>query len=73
MKNVSIYPNPASQTVTIQADNFLKVEVYNTFGQFIESNSSPVVDVSSYSSGIYFFKVFDRENHFTNKRIAVVR
>ena len=73
IKEVSIYPNPASQTVTIQVENFLKVEVYNIFGQLIESKNNPVVDVSSYNSGIYFFKVIDQENNFANRRVSIVR
>jgi hypothetical protein len=73
LKNLSIFPNPASQKVTIRVDNFQKVEIYNIFGQWIESQSSNVVDVSTYNSGIYLFKVFDQENNFVNKRVAVAK
>ena len=71
INSISIYPNPASQTVTVQANNFQKVEVYNTFGQFIEVKTTPIVDVSNYSSGIYIFKLFDTENNVANKRVTV--
>lgn len=73
LKNLSIFPNPASQEVNIQVDDFQKVEIYNTFGQLIKSQNSNVVDVSTYSSGIYFFKVFDQEHNFMNKRVAVMK
>ena len=73
LKNLSIYPNPAHQTVTIQVDKFKKIEIYNIFGQLLEESSNNNVNVANYSAGIYFFKVFDLENNFANRRITVTR
>ena len=73
MNKIVIYPNPASKMVTIDANNFTKVEVYNFVGQLIEINSSKTVNVSSYSSGIYFLKIFDTDNNIFTKRIVVLR
>jgi hypothetical protein len=73
LKNLSVFPNPASQKVTIQVDNFQKVEVYNFFGQWVASQNSNIVDVSNYSTGIYFFKVFDFENNFANIKVTVTK
>jgi hypothetical protein len=69
--NVSISPNPASQTVTIIAEKFLKVEIYNIFGQIMDMLTTPIVDVSAYNAGIYFFKVFDSNNCIVIKRVVV--
>ena len=73
ISDVFIYPNPASQTVTIQVNQFQKVEIYNPVGQLIEVKNNPVVDVSNYSPGIYFFKVYDFYGIFSIKRVTVMR
>ena len=73
LSNISIYPNPASKTVTVKADNFQKVEIYNTFGQLIEVTSTYTVDVSTYSAGIYFFKVYDVNNALAIRKVTILR
>jgi len=70
---VHIYPNPANNTVTINAKGFAKVEVFNTVGQIIESKTVNTVDVSDYNNGIYFFKVFDADNNCVTKRVMVAK
>ena len=71
--NVTIYPNPAANTVTIELKDFAKVEIYNTVGHLIETKTVNVVDLSSYNTGIYFFKVYDVYNNSVTKRVMVAR
>jgi hypothetical protein len=71
--SVAIFPNPSSGTVTITAKDFAKVEVYNTVGQLIETRTINTVDVSSYNTGIYFFKVYDSNNNSVTKRVMVTK
>jgi hypothetical protein len=71
--NVAIYPNPSNGMVTITAANFTKVEVYNTVGQLVETKTVNIVDVSSYNTGVYFFKVYDSNNNSVTKRIMVTK
>ena len=71
--NVSIYPNPTSGTITISALNFAKVEIYNTVGQLMETKTDQSFDVSSYNTGIYFFKVYDAYNNSVTKRVMVAK
>ncbi|MCL2041337.1 MAG: choice-of-anchor J domain-containing protein [Bacteroidales bacterium] len=68
--SVSIYPNPTSGTITISALNFVKVEIYNTVGQLIETKTDKSFEVS-YNTGIYFFKVYDVYNNSVTKRVMV--
>ena len=70
---INIYPNPAFSTVTIEANNFSIAEVYNIFGQLLQIATTNKIDVSSYNSGIYFFKLFDTENNSVTKQVIVVR
>ena len=71
--SVAIYPNPANGTVTIDAKDFAKVEVYNTVGQLVETKTVNSVDVSNYNTGVYFFKVYDNNNNNVTKRVMVTK
>lgn len=60
---VEIYPNPATDQLTIRSELGveLEVEFINTFGQVVLkkslTKSSNLIDVSSLTQGIYFVKV----------------
>jgi len=62
---VNVFPNPASQSITIDLSNFkqelVSIEISNNLGQIInhstEKQSKVVVDVSDYVKGLYFVKV----------------
>ncbi|MCL2289898.1 MAG: T9SS type A sorting domain-containing protein [Bacteroidetes bacterium] len=71
--NISIFPNPASSTVTIETQNFAKVEIYKISGQFIEAKTTNIIDVSTYNTGIYFFKIFNTHNYIAHKKVVVVQ
>lgn len=71
LNSISIYPNPATDQLNIlSATEFSKVEIYNSIGQIKEifstgSVNSVSVNISGFSSGIYFVKV--GENNKTMK------
>jgi hypothetical protein len=73
INNVLISPNPASNIITIHANEFTKVEIYNIHGQLIEVAVNKLIDVSSYKTGIYFFKIFDVNYNAIAKKIVVLR
>jgi hypothetical protein len=70
---IAIFPNPSNTSVTINAKEFSKVEIYNPIGQLIETVNVNSVDVSHYDSGIYFFKIYDIHNNSVTKRVMVAR
>lgn len=71
---VNIYPNPASNIVTINAPLNTSISIIDIYGRLItiwENNtSSKVLDVSEYSSGLYFIKVSEKDNTETLKLIV---
>ena len=71
--SVAIFPNPVSGMITIDTKDFAKVEVYNTVGQLVETRTITKFDVSSYNTGIYFFKVYDNNNNSVTKRVMVTK
>ncbi|MEO0404053.1 MAG: phospholipase D-like domain-containing protein, partial [Bacteroidota bacterium] len=57
---VSMYPNPTSQTLTIEGDINSEVEVFNLQGQLVLSeamNNKVALDISTLNAGIYLVKV----------------
>jgi hypothetical protein len=62
-QNLSIYPNPAKDKISIYSDSTVeKVLVYNIFGKLVYKSSKDsknlTVDISNFSKGIYLVKVF---------------
>jgi hypothetical protein len=57
ISNLSIYPNPAKNTLTIDGD-YTSATIYNVFGKLVlTTDYQKTIDVSALSNGIYFIKV----------------
>lgn len=60
LTNFSVYPNPASEFVTISLEEDLKLEkvnVYNTLGQLVKTEKTTTIAVNSFTKGTYFFEI----------------
>jgi len=66
---ITVYPNPAFTTITIEAENFSKVEIYNIFGQLLQTAKTRVVDISYFNAGIYFLKIYTEKGMVVKKVI----
>lgn len=58
-ENVSIYPNPATDNITISgAANLIRAEIFNIQGQLVKAeNETGVISVKDLSNGVYMLKV----------------
>jgi len=67
---VSIYPNPASTTISITTDEKdFEIQISNMFGQVLLSEkNTKTLDISQFPSGIYFISVCT-EKSISTKRI----
>ena len=64
----SIYPNPASETLTISLDNTIsldKVNFYNTLGQLVLTETSKTININTLKVGTYYIQIL------TNQGMAV--
>ena len=77
-REITLYPNPAQQSLTISYNGVLKhpkVEVFNLEGRLIKSIDNKtnikklMVDVSSLSNGVYLLRLEDKEKAITKKFI----
>lgn len=75
-EGVSIYPNPTKDMITVKADNLSSVEVYNTIGQKVFSqtlnDNETVINMSDFEAGIYMVRIVADGNEITRK-ISVVK
>ena len=67
--NISIYPNPATDFITINCDNMQNAVIYNSLGQQTLSFTTNKADISTLPNGIYFLKVFTPSNILTRKLV----
>lgn len=72
--NLRIYPNPASDLVTIVAPAGSHVWILNSLGKDISGivmkSSSENIDLSSFKAGIYFVKIQDSEGLIVKKLLV---
>lgn len=72
---VNVFPNPADQSLEVEAEGMTQVAVYNMLGQQVYKSLSDSnklnVNVSSWSEGIYLMKVQTLEGVFS-RRVSVV-
>ena len=58
LENISVYPNPATTTLTINSNEVLKIEVLDMTGRLlmVEENTTEI-DLSSIADGIYTLRI----------------
>ncbi|WP_394758986.1 CotH kinase family protein [Flavobacterium sp.] len=71
---IAIYPNPASNLITINSSNTInKIEIIDIYGKLVKiitlNENEIKTDISSFSKGIYFIKIYDENDIKTEKLI----
>ena len=74
--NITVYPNPASDMISIEGNSILTVRIYNTLGQVVAEmtgNGSPTVSVSTSNlkSGLYIVTVEDASGTISEQKIVI--
>lgn len=72
--SIQVYPNPANDVINVKADNTINsIQLYDAQGRLLLTKSanenSQVLDLSSYSSGIYFINISTSVGKQTQKII----
>ena len=72
ISNLSIYPNPVKNVLTIEGD-YTSVNIYDISNKLVlSSESQKTIDVSSLSNGVYFANI-KTKNTITVKKITVAK
>ena len=74
LQHVSLYPNPAKETMLIEGAKVAEVQVYNALGQLVKTvrhaNEIPVTDLPQ---GVYLLRITDAEGRNFLAKVAVRR
>jgi hypothetical protein len=57
LSNVKVYPNPTNGKLTIDAENFECVELYDVSGRLINKSELKTIDLQGQSQGLYLLKI----------------
>jgi len=68
LDDISVYPNPTSDWVNINVDNYESVGIYNMMGSLLETSTESSVSLVDYNIGTYFFRVYTSEGE-----VAVIK
>lgn len=73
---IKVYPNPASNKVTIEGNNIDKVEILSIDGKIIQTekfNSSAIlnVDINTLSAGYYLIKLTNNSNESNTQKLVI--
>lgn len=74
--DIKIYPNPASEVVTIKTDSFKEIVISNSLGQIISRrtiNNNGVLTFRPSASGVYFITFTDGNRDIITKKVFVRR
>jgi hypothetical protein len=75
LKNITIYPNPSSNTIEIKSDNeFTKVTIVSLEGRIVydkenDKTNSLKVDVSGFANGVYIVNVLDDNGKLSSQKL----
>jgi len=75
----SLYPNPASNFITIETDNYsfnqYRYVIFDIYGHTYSNKelSESTIDISGFSSGIYFIRISNTNGQTTTKKFVVIK
>lgn len=76
LNGVSVYPNPAKDMLTVEAENISGIAIFNSLGQRVYAEdvnaSEHLINISGFEAGIYMVKIMTNSGEVT-KKISVAR
>ncbi len=76
-QSVSVYPNPASGSITIAGENIAGIEICNLLGEVVyemlQCNGNNVISTENMPAGSYFVRVRMEDGKVVTKKIVVVK
>lgn len=75
VNNVDIYPNPASSTINVSAENLNSIKVYNAVGQLIYAENATsdnvMIDAQNWTNGFYYVTVETTDGNKVSQKVIV--
>ncbi len=64
---VSVFPNPATDKISVNVEGLNKIEVYNIMGELVATSTTSVVDIRNLTFGTYIVKAYTQNGVSTSK------
>ncbi|MBQ6276062.1 MAG: T9SS type A sorting domain-containing protein [Bacteroidales bacterium] len=75
-QSVSVYPNPASESITIAGENIVEIEICNLLGEVVyemqRCNGNNVISTENMPAGSYFVRVRMADGKVVTKKIIIM-
>lgn len=75
-QSVSVYPNPASGSITIAGENIVEIEICNLLGEVVyemqQCNGNNVISTENMPAGSYFVRVSMADGKVITKKIIIL-
>ena len=78
-QSVSVYPNPATESITIAGDNIASIEICNLLGEVVyyisvvpRRDATNVISTENMPAGSYFVKVRMADGKVITKKIIIL-
>ena len=69
--SLEVYPNPVSETLSVEAEGFSKAEIYTLTGQKVLESAQQTLKAEALPAGVYLLKVYDQLGNVGTQRIIV--
>ena len=71
-REVKLFPNPTSSSLIIKLENSIlkKVNIYNSLGQLVKSETSSLINIENLKSGIYNINIITNKGKRCKKFIV---
>lgn len=66
----SVFPNPATDNITVNVENFRTINIYNSCGQLVRSTNETSISVSDFEAGVYFVSVIFNNGNVNVQKIV---
>ena len=69
---LSVWPNPATETVHIEGSEAAEVQVYNALGQMVKTvRGTNEIDIADLAKGVYLLRITDADGKVYTNKITV--
>lgn len=65
----SVYPNPTTNFITINHEDYSHCEIYTTIGVFLTQSTKRKIKLSDFCNSVFILRIFDKNNNCYVERV----
>lgn len=68
--NVNVYPNPTTNYINVEVEDYDKTEVYSIDGKLLKTEYNKIINFTDLKEGMYILKVYNWDGESTNVKVV---